>query len=371
LNWNFLYSTIRFVIVLLIIVAGAVSLYYVSTVTYPFLIALVLAFLMNPLVNLLNRKARLPRSFAVLVSLILIFGVIAGLATLVISEMISGVAYLTRVIPDKAEKLVSYFQDLFFSEIMPLYDRIMQMFNSLDPNQRATITNNIEKISSNVGTTLSQLGQNTVAGLSNFIVALPNFFTVLVFALLATFFISKNWYRFGAVISNKIPHRVASSAKKVYSELKKALLGFLKAQLTLISITAVTVLVGLLILRVEHALTIAVITGAVDLLPYLGTGAVFIPWIIYMFFTGNYFLTIGLSILYAVVIIQRQMIEPKVLSSSIGLDPLATLIALFVGFQLFGFLGLIIGPVLLVIIKTLHKANVFRELWRFIIGKPA
>src|SRR5699024_5835394 len=117
-------------------------------------------------------------------------------------------------------------------------------------------------------------------------------------------------------------------------DLKKALLGYLKAQLTLISITGAIVFVGLLILHVDYALTIAVATGLIDLLPYLGTGIVFVPWIIYMFFTGNYFLTIGLAVLYAIVLIQRQIMEPKIVSSNIGLDPLATLIAIFVGIQL-------------------------------------
>ena len=72
--------------------------------------------------------------------------------------------------------------------------------------------------------------------------------------------------------------------------MKKALLGFIKAQLTLISITLIIVLIGLLILRVEYAITIALITGIVDLLPYLGTGAVFVPWIIYEAVTGNIWL---------------------------------------------------------------------------------
>lgn len=369
MNLNLVYSTIRFFIVLLIIVAGTTAFYYISTLTYPFLIALVFAFLMNPLVNLLHKRLRLPRGLAVFVSLILIFGGIVTLLTLIVNEMISGITYLTTVIPAKINTLVNVLQQFYVTEMLPLYNQMMQMFNNLNAQQRTTVMNNIDKIGSNIGTALSELGQKIVGGLSTFITSLPNFFTVLIFALLATFFISKDWYRFGETIKNFFPDHATSSAKNVYVELKRALTGFIKAQFTLISITAVIVLAGLLILRVEHALTIAVITGIVDLLPYLGTGAVFVPWIFYMFFTGNYYLTIGLAILYAVVVIQRQIMEPKVISSSIGLDPLATLIALFAGYQLFGFLGLIIGPILLVIIKTLYTTNVFHEIWQFIAGK--
>ena len=140
--------------------------------------------------------------------------------------------------------------------------------------------------------------------------------------------------------------------------------------LTLVSMTTVIVLIGLLILRVPYAITIAIITGVVDLLPYLGTGAVFVPWVIYVFFTGDTAFAIGLLILYIVVIVQRQIMEPKVLSSNIGLDPLATLVALFVGFKLLAF-RINHRSVTLVLLNTLHKANVFHDLWKYIKGSPS
>ena len=130
-----------------------------------------------------------------------------------------------------------------------------------------------------------------------------------------------------------MPSKARKSGKRVFLDLKKALFGFIKAQATLISITTVIVLIGLLILRVNYAITIALIIGLVDILPYLGTGIVFVPWIIYAAVSGDVPFAIGLSVLYIVVLVQRQIMEPKVLSSSIGLDPLATLVALFVGFK--------------------------------------
>lgn len=365
---NYLYITLRLLFVLLIIIVGAVAIYYIAHVTLPFIIAVIFAFLMNPLVNVLNRRLNIHRGFSVIIALIIIFGIIAGLVTLLVTEIIAGIAYLTKVVPEKVNWLIEYFERFIATNIMPMYEQIMSMFSHLEDGQQQTILENIQKIGTNITNSLTDIGQGIVAGMSGFILALPNFVTVLVFALLGTFFISKDWYKLGETLNKIIPDRVAESITGIYRDLKKALLGFVRAQLTLISITAVIVLVGLLILRVDYAFTIAIITGIVDLLPYLGTGFIFVPWIIYMFFSGNYFLTIGLSILYGIVIVQRQMMEPKVISSSIGLDPLATLIALFVGFQLFGLLGLIIGPVSLVIIKTLHEAHVFRDLWRFILG---
>ncbi|HEY2495103.1 MAG TPA: AI-2E family transporter, partial [Paenibacillus sp.] len=136
----------------------------------------------------------------------------------------------------------------------------------------------------------------------------------------------------------------------------------------LISITAVIVMIGLLILQVPSAFTIGLMIGLVDLLPYLGVGIVLVPWAIYTLLIGDMVLGVGLSILYLVILIVRQIMEPKVLASSVGLDPLATLIGMFVGLKLFGVLGLLIGPVSLIIIDAFNGANVFRDLRNYIVG---
>lgn len=139
-----------------------------------------------------------------------------------------------------------------------------------------------------------------------------------------------------------------------------------ESQLLLVAMTIGIVLIGLIILKVEHALVIALCIGLVDLLPYIGSGTVFLPWIIYSAMTGNLSLAIGLGILYIVVLIQRQISEPKVLSKSIGLNPLATLVALFVGLKWFGFLGLVIGPASLVVWQAFRNAGVFRDIYEYI-----
>jgi sporulation integral membrane protein YtvI len=188
---------------------------------------------------------------------------------------------------------------------------------------------------------------------------------------LGAFFISKDYDVWNHRFRRLLPKNFSSRIDQILLDLRNALFGFVKAQLTLISLTAAIVIVGLLILRVDFAITIGLITGLVDLLPYLGTGTVFVPWIVYAFFKGNYSLVIGLSILYGVVVIFRQIVEPKVVAENVGLDPLLTLVALFVGLQLFGFFGLIAGPVSLVVINALIKANVLADLWAYIKGKPS
>ncbi|WP_458412245.1 sporulation integral membrane protein YtvI [Schinkia sp. CFF1] len=369
MNSQYVYSTLRFLLVLAIVIVVPIALYYVSAVTYPFIIAFILAFIMNPLVNFLEHKAKMPRTLAVLIVLILIIGGVAGLLTLLIAEIISGSNYLARVVPTQFETLVTYIEEYIANQIIPFYNQILSFFNDLDAGQQDTVIKNIQDVGTAIASKVSAWIEAILRAIPDFLGVLPNIATVLIFSLLATFFISKDWYRLKGYCSKFLPGKFQTSGRTVYDDLKKALVGFIKAQATLISITAIIVLLGLLFFRVEYAVTIALIIGFVDVLPYLGTGAIFVPWIAYLVFTNDIALAIKLGILYIVVLMVRQIMEPRILSSSIGLDPLATLIALFVGYKLFGFLGLIIGPVSLVIFNTLNHSNVFKDIWAFIIGK--
>ncbi|MDR7000881.1 sporulation integral membrane protein YtvI [Neobacillus niacini] len=369
MDLKYLYRTLRFLLVAGIVVLGLLSFYYVSKVTYPFLIGLVIAFLINPLVNILEKKAKMPRVLAVFVALIFIFALFVGLITLLVAEIVSGANYLAKVVPEHLDTLIDYIEKVVTAQIIPFYNQLTSVFNKLDVGQQDTIIGNIQNVGKNIGTTVGSFIQNLFGVIPNILSWFPTAATVLIFSLLATFFISKDWYRLSALCGKLLPEKAKSSGRTVFVDLKKALFGFIKAQLTLISITTVIILIGLLILRVDYAITIALVTGIVDVLPYLGTGAVFVPWIIYEVISGDTGLAIGLGVLYVIVLVQRQIMEPKILSSNIGLDPLATLISLFVGFKLIGFLGLILGPVTLVIISTLYRANVFHDLWSFIMGK--
>lgn len=370
MNQKVLHSMLRFVFLIVVIFLSFILIYFTAKVTYPFIIAFAVAFLMNPLVNFFENKWRMNRLISVLLTMLIIVSVFAGLITILVIEAINGIEYLVESVPQNFQILVQYLENFFLTNILPIYNQLLAMFDSLDPSSQNTIVENIEAMGSQLTDGVKNIVQAFATGLSAFLMNLPNFATGLIISILATFFISKDWYKLKKTFQRITPKKALESGGNVYAGLQTALVGFIKAQLTLISITAVIVLIGLLILRVDYAITIALIIGLVDLLPYLGTGLIFVPWIIYSFFAENYFLTIGLSVLYGIVLVQRQVMEPKVLSSNIGLDPLPTLIALFVGFKLFGFFGLILGPVLLVICKTLYTTGVFEQAWRFIIGKP-
>src|SRR5699024_7897123 len=155
---------------------------------------------------------------------------------------------------------------------------------------------------------------------------------------------------------------------RVFHQFKKTFVGYIRSQLILVFITSCIIYIGLLLLKIEHALTVAILTSFVDFLPFIWTGIVFISWIMYLFFTDNYTLTIFISHLYMIVIVLRLLSELKIISNRIVLPSIVTLICLFLAWQFWGLLGIFIAPLILIILTTLIRAGVFIQIWTFIKG---
>lgn len=367
-NWvDRLFQIIRFLVICLIVYAVYVLVTFGTPLLYPFLIALLIALLINRPVNFMTTKFRFPRWLSVTVALLLLILLASAAIGLTVTQIVMEINELSRLLPGFINELSHYLQTTISQEFLTgLYQQLQWLYTQLGPD----FEQRVDRLLADGISTITQTGQKLIIdfldGLRRFLLSLPSLATVAVISLIGAFFISKDFYVWKIRLRRVLPKVVNSRMDQIVADLRSALFGFLKAQITLISLTAAIVIIGLLILDVNYAITIGLITGLVDLLPYLGTGTVFVPWIIYLFFKGNYSLVIGLSILYGVVLVFRQIIEPKVVAENVGLDPLLTLVALFVGLQLFGFIGLIIGPVSLVLINALVKSNVFSDLWRYI-----
>src|SRR5690625_4739323 len=369
MNKHNLFILLRIVIVIAATIGGIVLLYFLGKLMVPFIIGFFLALVINPLVTLIQDKTKMPRGFAVFTSIIIIIGVISAAITLLVTEIIQGFSHLSKIIPEHYKKFSQYIQDMYEEKIMPLFNNLLSMFKDLEQGQQGTLLDSMQFVGERLTNTFSTIIQSVGNGLYVVISKLPNFATILIISLLATFFISKDWERIILKLYDKIPEKVHRRINQIYEGLQNALLGFLKTELKLTFITAVIVLIGLTILRVEHSLTIALIVWILDFLPYLGAILVFLPWAVYSFSTGNIFLGTGLSILYGLIVLQRQLIKPKILSSNIGISPLLTLFTMYVGFKLIGIIGLVLGPLTFIFIKILYETEILKEIWHFIIGK--
>ncbi len=367
-----LFPRIFLVIRILLVVAIAYGLFrliiFATPLLYPFLIGSIIAYIINTPVDLLQHRAKWSRWLAVITVLSVVLLVFFGFITFLVTQLIVETGNLMDMLPFYINSLTIYIRDFLARGVIAgFYDSLMNFYTSLDANYKSQIQANVNDVMSKLAETGTVFTKSILMGIRNFLSSIPNAATVMVISILSAFFISKDYYKIKNGIKSLIPDVYANKVSNVTLDLQKALFGFIKAQLTLISITAVIVIIGLLFMGVPYAVSIGLLIGIVDLMPYLGTGAVFVPWILYSLFTSNYGMVIGLSILYAIVIVQRQIMEPKIVAANVGLDPLMTLIALFAGLQLFGFTGLILGPVILVVLNALWRARIIHDLWNYIL----
>ncbi|WP_158591814.1 sporulation integral membrane protein YtvI [Oceanobacillus halophilus] len=357
---------------LIIVIGMLIGSYLVMTLifpyTYPLMLAILLAFFINPFVDFLQDKLHFPRVLAAITIISSILLLLIGMLVVIIMEIYQGTMFLAEKIPIYFKDFILYLEALFNTKIIPLQEKILSIFLTLDSSQQDTLKNTLSNTLDQIATTGSSLLQNSFTNIPNMLSLFPSSMAIFIFVVLGTFLISNDWYNLKSHLKKLIPENVNTSTGKVLIHFKKAFGGFVKAQVILVSLSGILILMGLLLLGIDHALTIAALSALVDLIPFVGTGIIFLPWIFYLFLNGNYSLTIGLTILYIVVILSRQILEPKILSSNIGVHPLLALVVYFIGLQVWGLLGLLVAPAILILINALHQSGAIKWVWLFIKG---
>lgn len=312
----------------------------------PFVVALVIAILIDPVVDWLVQRKGIKRGLAVAFTLVIMLSLTILLLIFVTSRLVIELTDLYHRMPIYTQELLKY--------VMQYVQEARNYFsnNPLPAEAQDALRSNLQVILNESANMVSVLSNWLFA----FITGLPGFITIILVAGVATFFVSRDKAIIAAFVYSLIPRKLVRPTSTVIGEVSKALVGFFRAQTILISITTILAILGLNILQVDYALTIGIIVGLLDLLPILGPGAVFIPWALIVLLLGQLKLGVSLLILYGILIGVRQLIEPKILSQQIGLHPLATLMALYLGLQLLGVWGIIIGPFLVIVGKAILKS---------------
>lgn len=197
---------------------------------------------------------------------------------------------------------------------------------------------------------------------------IPAILTATLISIIACFFITCDYDNF----TNMIKKNVSEEHEKALVRTKKLfgdIIGkMVKSYATIIFITFCEVTIGLNILKLigvydgGYIIAISIVTAFVDIFPVLGTGTIMIPWAIINLFTGNIGLAIGLVIMYAVITVIRQILEPKLVSMNVGMHPVITLMGMYLGLQLFGVLGIFILPITFFLVKALNDEGII-HLW--------
>ena len=319
----------------------------------PFFLALIFAAIMRPVVRWLTAKLRFPQGVAGVVVTVLFFAVIGTLITLLTLRIISGIGDVFTMVPD-------LYRDTLEPGLEDLFERIQDLAARYDMNLEETLESIGPQILSAAGNAVSSVSGRVVGWVSSLVTKVPRFLVGLVICVVATFFMSVDYDRITSVLMHLFPERAQAVLLDARKSLAKVIRQYGRSYILILCITFAELLLGLLILRVKRFALIALLIAILDIFPVLGTGAVLIPWGVIALIQGQLGRGIGLLILYAVITVIRQIIEPKIVGKHVGLHPLITLICMFVGTSLFGGIGLFGLPILMAILLELHNSGTLR-----------
>lgn len=328
---------------------------YVAPLFAPFIVAVFLAFLIEPIVKLLQNKVNISRGPAVGLSMLTVFGGLGVLLTLVITRLIIELVHLSAFLPQYINNMKSVF--------LSWRVKVEEYYFALPPDVLNFIN---KKLSSSAYSLDSFLVKaQTVTGnildfVMGFVSAVPVWVILIIISGIATFFMSKDKKIIVSFWLSFIPAPWGRKSIEIVKEVFNAIIVYLRAQIILITITFLQSLIGLYIIGAPYALLMGMAIGIADLIPILGPSSIYLPWVIWEFATGNSVFAIKLLVLYAIVIVVRQILETKIVSSSMGLHPLATMISMYVGLQLFGATGVIAGPLFLIALKAFASAGIIK-----------
>lgn len=314
---------------------------HLFSVFAPFIIAYVVTRLIHPVVAFMKAKLKMHNGISVFVCLF-IFGSLSGsIIWFVIGYIADGVKYLINLLssPDTINEIIVVATNI--------YTKLDSAMKFLDVEiEIKDITSVVSDITSKI---ISVLSSSTL-GMA---VKVPNLLLSLIIGIVSAFYMMFDYDNLANAINNQL-----SPKTKRFVDLfnTQVLFSFMKMILSyvLISVICFTELsIGFLILGIKDAMFIALVIAILDVLPIIGSGAVLIPWGIVMLVLGNPFVGIGLIVLWAIILVVRQILEPKIVGSQIGLHSLATITSLFVGLKLMGGVGLIVCPLYIILWKKM------------------
>lgn len=347
--WNKILKKILYFIGLILLIFLVIKLAYFFM---PFLIALIIANAIEPLIQFIARKTKLVRKVSAIIALVLVFAIliaiIVGTSVLIVSEITD----LLKNFGDLGNKVFSGIEDISSFLRLENVDVSDEVKNLVIEATNGLVSHVLDYFKIFLVNTL------------NLITKIPAFVIYLVITILATYFISTNKMSLLDELEQKVPRKWIRKISRQFKNTTDRLGKYLKAELILILISFVLVLVGLYIFKfigmnIESPFLIALGIGFIDALPILGSGTVMAPWGIIEIITGN--MVLGFSIIGLLIFISlvRQFLEPKIVSNQLGVNPLYTLIAMYVGFKINGVIGLIVGPIVLVIIMSVLDKKMF------------
>lgn len=339
---------------------------FVKTLPYtiPFVLAFAIAAMVTPFVKklLLWTKQKIHENLIILISLLTFYGILGTFVTVIIIRLINQAVLLVS----NSILYLNEHYDGIVSWVEGQYAWIASNIQSLDPSIIEAGSDMLGSFLASLQDVLVAVGKAIGGFTLDILASLPNLLLIIIFTVVCSFFFTKKMISNPEFIyaylptSNQQEHKV----KDIITQGKNMILRYSGSYLLIIMITGFISIIGYLILGIPYALILGLITAFLDLLPVLGVSAAYLPLALYYFAQGNYTIPLGLGILWVVVAVGRNIWEPKILSTSLNINPVITIMAIFIGLKMAGILGmffLIFMAVGFKVLQTVGVLDTFQE----------
>ncbi|MBR2869070.1 MAG: sporulation integral membrane protein YtvI [Clostridia bacterium] len=364
-----------------VLLAAAYYLFvkYAFDVVAPFVIAFFIAMLLQKPIRFMAKKSRAPKKFISVVTVLFILCTVLGIVVFVGYKLFLEFKAFGQFVIFKLNNLpqtIASARDwvLGILEILPdkVENTLAETVNNFSADLiKNTAENGIAGLSGELelpeGFSISSL-MTPLGGLLSTAKRIPFILSGLLIGIIACFFITTDYDNIVSIFKRNVSEKQEKlfvSTKRLFGDVLGKMI---KSYATIIFITFCEVAVGLNLLSLfniykgSYIVVISIITALIDIVPVFGTGTVLIPWAIYSLIMGDIPFAIGLVVLYILITVIRQVIEPRLVAMNVGIHPIFTLASMYVGIQLFGVLGIFILPITIVLLKTLNSEGII-HLW--------
>lgn len=317
----------------------------------PFAVGWIISAIATPLVNWLEKRLKIVKKLGTAMIVILVIGLIVLAGYFAVSRIATEVTDLIRNFPDIYAQLEEGLREIG-ATLSGAFHRLPQ---GIQDGWTAMIAN----LDTYMGELVSKISEPTVTAAGNFAKRLPSYLISFIVAILAAYFFTIQREEVIVWFKKIAPPSVEKRMTLVMDNLKYAVGGYFKAQFKIMGIVFLILFAGFLVLNIHYAVLVAFLISFLDFLPFFGTGTALIPWAIYSFFIGEYKIMAGLVIIYAVSQVVRQLLQPKLVGDSMGMNPLVTLLLLYVGYRIKGVLGMILAVPLGLVLINMCQAGAF------------
>lgn len=354
---------INFIYTVICIGLFYVFIKYCLGVLAPFIIAFILAYALQRPIKWAKKKLHLKShgiiSFLlVLLVVCVVFGVLSIAVLVLFNELKDFASYLTTQF--------SSIDDL----IVTLENYAMGVIVRLPESLRGTVGDYVTNAFDSLGKGQAELDLSMLSaplsGAWSVVKSLPSTILSVVVAVVSCFFMASDYDKVKELVLGFFSESKRKSIVKTKRTATKAIAKLLKAYVTIMAITFAEMFLGLFLLKLigvydgSYIAIISFVTCIIDIIPVLGTGTVLIPWAVYNLIFGNFGMGIGLLVIYAVITVIRQVVEPKLVANQAGLPAIVTIMAMFLGVRIFGAFGIILLPFTVIILKLLYDEGVFK-----------